>query len=75
LHEKAEVVILYDPQVSEAAPIAASPVASPMLEGFPRLIEGEMLLCLRDNIDTDGIYAGRSVTVTAHVIAFGRGRG
>ena len=30
-----------------------------VLEGFPRSIEGELVLCDADNINTDGIYPGK----------------
>ena len=29
------------------------------IEGFPSRIEGECVLCLDDNINTDGIYPGK----------------
>ncbi|KAG7194135.1 mitochondrial Homoaconitase [Scheffersomyces spartinae] len=37
----------------------ASSAAVEVLEGFPQLIEGELILCDADNINTDGIYPGK----------------
>lgn len=31
----------------------------PIVPGFPREVDGEVLLCDADNIDTDGIYSGK----------------
>lgn len=36
-----------------------SSAAVEVLEGFPQLIEGELILCDADNINTDGIYPGK----------------
>ena len=32
--------------------------ATPILEGFPERVEGELLFCDADNLNTDGIYPG-----------------
>lgn len=45
------------PETSEAA--AADGGAVEVLEGFPKSIEGELILCDADNINTDGIYPGK----------------
>ncbi|WLF80631.1 mitochondrial Homoaconitase [Lodderomyces elongisporus] len=44
-----------------SAPAAddASSGAIDVLEGFPKSIEGELILCNADNINTDGIYPGK----------------
>ncbi|KAK9371208.1 hypothetical protein V1509DRAFT_613916 [Lipomyces kononenkoae] len=34
-------------------------VATQVLDGFPALIEGELVFCDADNINTDGIYPGK----------------
>lgn len=41
---------------AEAAPETE---AVALLDGFPQAIEGRALLCLDDNINTDGIYPGK----------------
>ena len=33
--------------------------ATPILEGFPASVRGELLLCDADNLNTDGIYPGK----------------
>lgn len=38
---------------------AATGGAVEVLEGFPKVIEGELILCDADNINTDGIYPGK----------------
>jgi homoaconitate hydratase len=38
---------------------AASPAAVDILEGFPEAIEGELVFCHQDNLNTDGIYPGK----------------
>lgn len=43
--------------VSEAT--TATTGAVEVLEGFPQFIEGELVLCDADNINTDGIYPGK----------------
>ncbi|MCG8607045.1 aconitase family protein, partial [bacterium] len=30
-----------------------------ILEGFPRILEGELIFCYQDNLNTDGIYPGK----------------
>lgn len=44
---------------SPAADSDDSGAAVEVLEGFPRAIEGELILCDADNINTDGIYPGK----------------
>lgn len=41
---------------AESAPVASS---GSTLEGFPEIIEGELVLCDADNINTDAIYPGK----------------
>ncbi|KAK9456951.1 hypothetical protein V1511DRAFT_495752 [Dipodascopsis uninucleata] len=36
-----------------------SAASTPILKGFPPLIEGELVFCDADNINTDGIYPGK----------------
>ncbi|KAK9249478.1 hypothetical protein V1506DRAFT_502728 [Lipomyces tetrasporus] len=36
-----------------------SDIATQVLDGFPALIEGELVFCDADNINTDGIYPGK----------------
>ncbi len=33
--------------------------AAPILEGFPKVIEGDIIFCHQDNLNTDGIYPGK----------------
>lgn len=44
-------------RVPEAA--ARDSVTTPILDGFPAVIEGPLLFCDSDNLNTDGIYAGK----------------
>ncbi|KAH3677637.1 hypothetical protein WICMUC_001740 [Wickerhamomyces mucosus] len=44
---------------SSASASAESDSAVEVLEGFPKSIEGELILCDADNINTDGIYPGK----------------
>lgn len=44
---------------SNTAAAAAEAGAVEVLEGFPKSIEGELILCDADNINTDGIYPGK----------------
>ncbi|GAV27626.1 homoaconitase [Pichia membranifaciens] len=47
---------------ADAAPAeakSASASSSSVLEGFPELIEGEIIFCDADNVNTDGIYPGK----------------
>ncbi|ODQ46114.1 hypothetical protein PICMEDRAFT_34691 [Pichia membranifaciens NRRL Y-2026] len=46
-----------DAASAEAASASAS--SSSVLEGFPELIEGEVIFCDADNVNTDGIYPGK----------------
>lgn len=46
------------PEVSDAAEVATGGAVE-VLEGFPQSIEGELILCDADNINTDGIYPGK----------------
>lgn len=45
------------PESTGAAEAEAAPGA--ILEGFPEVIEGELVLCDADNINTDAIYPGK----------------
>jgi homoaconitate hydratase len=38
---------------------AKAPAAVTIIPGFPELIQGELLWCHQDNLNTDGIYAGK----------------
>lgn len=42
-----------------AEPDAGSSSSGSILEGFPEVIEGELVLCDADNINTDAIYPGK----------------
>lgn len=39
--------------------IASAPSGSKTLDGFPECIEGEIVFCDADNVNTDGIYPGK----------------
>lgn len=45
-------------EITSAKPTGES-AAVEVLEGFPKVIEGELILCDADNINTDGIYPGK----------------
>lgn len=45
--------------VSEAVPEQASTMATEVYPGFPERVEGEIVFCDADNINTDGIYPGK----------------
>lgn len=42
-----------------AAPPAVAPPAVQVLEGFPAVVQGRLWFLDRDNLNTDGIYAGK----------------
>ncbi len=42
-----------------AAPARPEETALTVLEGFPAIMEGELIFCDVDNLNTDGIYAGK----------------
>lgn len=44
---------------TESTADASSTSSVDILEGFPQSIEGELILCDADNINTDGIYPGK----------------
>ncbi len=44
--------------VSQSA-AAAKPAAVKIIAGFPAQIEGELIFCHQDNLNTDGIYPGK----------------
>lgn len=50
-----------EPEAGQDGAVADLPLGSqqPLVEDFPRIIEGELLWCGADNISTDGIYHGR----------------
>lgn len=52
-----EIVKSLDITTVEASADADSAVE--VLDGFPKAIEGELILCDADNINTDGIYPGK----------------
>lgn len=45
-------------EITQAEPAGES-AAVDVLDGFPKVIEGELILCDADNINTDGIYPGK----------------
>ena len=45
--------------IAESAPAAAAGGAVEILDGFPAALEGELLFCHVDNMNTDGIYPGK----------------
>lgn len=45
--------------VTPAEAVSGKAAAVEVLEGFPKSIEGELILCDADNINTDGIYPGK----------------
>jgi len=51
--------ILGAPATEEAAATAETPTLTEILPGFPEEIEGEIVFCDADNINTDGIYPGK----------------
>jgi homoaconitate hydratase len=42
-----------------SAPVRPAETALTVLDGFPAIMEGELLFCDVDNLNTDGIYAGK----------------
>lgn len=40
-------------------PAAEADISADILEGFPALLEGRLLFCPHDNLNTDGIYPGK----------------
>lgn len=44
---------------TDASEVESSSPAGSVLEGFPQLIEGEIVFCDADNVNTDGIYPGK----------------
>ncbi|KAH3684056.1 hypothetical protein WICPIJ_004958 [Wickerhamomyces pijperi] len=57
-----EVNVIPKPQESSESSATDSTAAATgveVLEGFPKSIEGELVLCDADNINTDGIYPGK----------------
>jgi homoaconitate hydratase len=56
--EMAEILHTQDEE-DNAMPLGGEREDVPLLPGFVRRLEGEVLLCDADNIDTDGIYAGK----------------
>lgn len=49
------------PRVSLSRPVLTRPAATAVrvIEGFPARMEGEIIFCDVDNLNTDGIYAGK----------------
>ncbi|KAK9468770.1 hypothetical protein V1512DRAFT_257834 [Lipomyces arxii] len=56
--ESPELVSSED-KVEQSAEIAEDSTATQVLDGFPALIDGEIVFCDADNINTDGIYPGK----------------
>lgn len=60
---KKVVTVNKKPESAADAPSAeatsSSSSSSSVLEGFPELIEGEIVFCDADNVNTDGIYPGK----------------
>lgn len=46
-------------EITTAGSAVDTDAAVEVLEGFPKSIEGELILCDADNINTDGIYPGK----------------
>lgn len=51
--------IEYPQESAESSAPAEESAAGSVLEGFPEVIEGELVLCDQDNINTDSIYPGK----------------
>jgi len=45
-------------RISRPEPAASDSAPVPLVAGFPKTIEGEILFCNADNLNTDGIYPG-----------------
>jgi homoaconitate hydratase len=45
--------------IERPGPLPRPETALRLLEGFPECIEGELVYCAADNLNTDGIYAGK----------------
>ncbi|KAM9902010.1 hypothetical protein OXX79_004198 [Metschnikowia pulcherrima] len=46
-------------EITKAEPAGDAESAVEVLDGFPKSIEGELILCDAENINTDGIYPGK----------------
>ncbi len=46
-------------KVETPEPVKGERAATPILTGFPATMEGELLFCDADNLNTDGIYPGK----------------
>lgn len=46
-------------EITSSTPSSDAEAAVEVLDGFPKSIEGELILCDADNINTDGIYPGK----------------
>lgn len=56
---KASTDIVKSVEVTSSTASSADSGAVEVLDGFPKAIEGELILCDADNINTDGIYPGK----------------
>lgn len=56
---KANTEIVKSIEVTKSTGGASADAAVEVLDGFPKSIEGELILCDADNINTDGIYPGK----------------
>lgn len=56
--EVKKVVTINKKQETDSASTSESSGAN-ILEGFPQVIEGEVIFCDADNVNTDGIYPGK----------------
>lgn len=59
-NEVNKTVIINSPKNDESSTdVSEGSLASSTLEGFPESIEGEIVFCDADNVNTDGIYPGK----------------
>ncbi|GMM45755.1 homoaconitate hydratase [Pichia kluyveri] len=59
-NEVKKTVIINSPKNDESSTdVSEGSSASSTLEGFPESIEGEIVFCDADNVNTDGIYPGK----------------
>jgi homoaconitate hydratase len=50
---------IVDQKIETPAPSKIERETTPILDGFPATLEGELLFCDADNLNTDGIYPGK----------------
>jgi len=46
-------------RIEAAPPVSGGAVKVAILKGFPEVVEGELIYCHQDNMNTDGIYPGK----------------